>query len=144
MLFRSPAPSALTTGYHVGLLQYALDHGFIIKSNQVYRPDFLNVSVLPRPIKDMYISRYKKFLSQISTNPTPVDYNASDPNNYVAVIREHAEACVNALLAPDQTQLLPKLVAHCQRWDQIYKYNARELYPEWTDFLDQYGYTAFS
>jgi hypothetical protein len=139
-----PATSALTIGYYVGLLQYALEHKLIIKSNQVYRPDFLNVSVLPRTVKNIYISQYQEFLDKLSTNTVTQDYNASDPNNYVAVIQEHAQACVNALQAPDQTHLLPALVAHCQKWDQVYKYNAWELYPEWQNFLEQHGYTVAS
>ena len=139
-----PATSALTIGYYVGLLQYALEYKLIIKSNQVYRPDFLNVSVLPRTVKNIYISQYQEFLDKLSTNTVTQDYNASDPNNYVAVIQEHAQACVNALQAPDQTHLLPALVAHCQKWDQVYKYNAWELYPEWQNFLEQHGYTVAS
>jgi sulfatase maturation enzyme AslB (radical SAM superfamily) len=139
-----PATSALTIGYHVSLLQHALEHKLIIKSNQVYHPDFLNVSVLPRTVKNTYISRYQEFLDKLPTNTVTQDYNASDPNNYITVIQEHAQACVNALQAPDQTHLLPALVAHCQKWDQVYKYNAWELYPEWQNFLEQYGYTVAS
>ena len=136
-----PAISALTIGHYVGLLKYALEHKLIIKSNQVYKPKFLNVSVLPRAIKNLYIGRYQKFLDELPDNTVAQDYNASDPNNYVAVIKEHANACIQALQAPDQTHLLPELVAHCQQWDQVYKYNARELYPEWQDFFEQHGYT---
>ena len=139
-----PAPSALTIGYYVGLLQYALEHQLIIKSNQVYKPKFLNVAVLPRTVKDIYIGRYQEFLNKLPTNTVAQDYNASDPNNYVAVIQEHANACIRALQAPDQTHLLPELVAHCQQWDQVYKYNAQELYPEWQDFLKQHDYTVSS
>jgi hypothetical protein len=139
-----PAPSALTMGYYVGLLKYALEHKLIIKSNQVYKPKFLNVSVLPRAVKNLYIDQYQKFLDELPDNTVTQDYNASDPNNYVAVIQEHANACIRAMQAPDQTHLLPELVAHCQQWDQVYKYNAWELYPEWQDFLEQHGYTVAS
>lgn len=142
-----PAPSALTTGYHVDLLQYAMDHDMIIKSNQVYSPSFLNVGVLPKLVKQLYVDRYTKFLDTLPANSVSRDYNASDPNNCVAVIREHAEACVNALIAPDpknQLQLQADLVAHCQRWDQVYKLDARELYPEWKELLSQHDYTLSS
>lgn len=142
-----PAPSALTTGYHVGLLQYAIEHGMIVKSNQVYSPAFLNVGVLPKAVKQLYVDRYTKFLDTLPANSVSMDYNASDANNCVAVIREHAEACVNALIAPDpknQLQLQADLVAHCQRWDQVYKLDARELYPEWKELLSQHDYTLSS
>ena len=139
-----PAISALTIGYHVGLLKYALEHGHIIKSNQVYNPGFLKVSVLPRDVKNFYIQRYQEFLDLLPNQTAFKDYNASDPNNHVAVIKEHALACVNALMAPDQTDLLPDLVAHCKKWDQIYGLNAMTLYPEWAEFLQQHHYHASS
>lgn len=142
-----PAPSALTMGYHVGLLQYALTHGFIVKSNHVYSPAFLDAKVLPHAVKQIYIDRYKTFLDTLHEVVVREDHNASDPNNYVAVIKEHAEACVNALTAPateNQFQLQAELVAHCQRWDRVYGYNARELYPEWKEMLDQHAYSISS
>jgi len=139
-----PAISALTIGYHVELLRYALAHELIVKSNWVYSPQFLNVAVLPREIKNTYMLQYQELLAELPARVAGQDYNASDTANCVDIIREHAQACVNALLAPDQTELLPQLVAHCQQWDQVYGYDALALYPEWTEILEQHGYTVSS
>lgn len=138
-----PAVSALTIGYHHTLLEFALQNQLVIKSNQVYRPAFLNVAVLPGAVKQQYLHSYEKFLQQLPVL-TQQHFNTSDPNNYIAVIKTHTEACINMLTAPDQIELLPQLVAHCGKWDQVYNFNARQLYPEWQDFLDQYGYPASS
>jgi hypothetical protein len=139
-----PAISALTIGYHVGLLRYALAHELIVKSNWVYSPKFLNVAVLPRQIKNTYILQYQELLAELPARVAGQDYNASDTANCVDIIRAHAQACVNALLAPDQTELFPQLVAHCQQWDQVYGHDARSLYPEWTEILEQHGYSISS
>jgi hypothetical protein len=32
------------------------------------------------------------------------------------------------------------MVRHCERWDRVYGYNARELYPEFGRILERYGY----
>jgi hypothetical protein len=37
-------------------------------------------------------------------------------------------------------QQYQQLVDHCQRWDKIYGYNARKLYPELDMIWDQHGY----
>lgn len=138
-----PAPSALTMGYYVGLLQYALDHGFIVKSNYVYTPEFLDARVLPHSVKQIYIERYKTFLDTLRDVVVQEDHNASDPKNHVAVIKQHAETCLNMLTSAspaNQIQLQSQLVAHCRQWDQVYGYDARALYPEWKEMLDQHDY----
>jgi hypothetical protein len=32
------------------------------------------------------------------------------------------------------------LVEHCKKWDGVYNYNARQLYPELKEIWDQYDY----
>jgi hypothetical protein len=41
---------------------------------------------------------------------------------------------------PNGEQHLKDMVAWCRKWDNVYGYNARDLYPELTEILDQYGY----
>lgn len=138
-----PAPSALTIGYYVGLLQYALDNQFIVKSNLCYDPDFLNAVVLPDKTKLLYQTYYQDFLKQFDNVNADIDYNASDPNNYKLIIKQQAEMCLSILQTPapvNQATKLKKLVDHCKKWDNIYGYNARLLYPELTEILDYYEY----
>ena len=40
----------------------------------------------------------------------------------------------------DQEKLLTEMVAHCRKWDPIYKYNALDLYPELAEIFKKYGY----
>ena len=138
-----PAPSLLSIGYYTELLQYALDNQFIVKSNLCTEPRFLAAEILPKSIKQQYQLRYLKFLDQLQTIEVDSDYNASDPNNYRQAIKEQAEMCLNILQTPtpdDSETQLANLVRYCERWDRVYGYDARRLYPEFTTILNDYGY----
>jgi hypothetical protein len=142
-----PAPSLLSIGYYTELLQYALDNQFIVKSNLCYAPRFLSAEILPASIKQLYQSKYLKFLDQLSTVEVDSDYNASDPNNHHRAIKEQAEMCLNILQIPtpdDSEEQLARMVRHCERWDRVYGYDARLLYPEFQEILDRYDYNISS
>jgi len=142
-----PVISLLSIGYYPGLLQYALDNQFIIKSNLCSDPRFLAAEILPQSIKQFYLSKYHTLLDQLSTVKINPDYNASDPNNCKQIIKEQAEMCLNILQTPtpdDSEKQLFEFVRHCERWDQIYKHNARLLYPEFQEILDRYAYQLSS
>ena len=71
------------------------------------------------------------------------DYNESDPNNYQQVIKHHAQTCLDMLNTPlpaDADSKHKQLVEHCSRWDNVYKLDARQLYPELNNLWDKYGY----
>lgn len=142
-----PAPSLLTVGYYPGLLEYALQRQLIIKSNLCYDPRFLSIEILPADVKILYLEKFNKFLQKLNSVTVGTDYNASDPNNYRSVIKEQAEMCV-ALLQKDPPSdsdyELERLVRHCERWDRVYGYDARMLYPEFRDILNRYGYSLSS
>lgn len=138
-----PAISALTIGYYDGLLNYALSKKIIIKSLLVIDPKFLSVNILPQAVKDQYLRKYHNILDTLKDISVQQDYNASDPNNFKSIIKEQAQMCINALnkSAPDDVDLLRKqMIQHCQKWDQIYGYDARSLYPEFAELLDRYDY----
>ena len=139
-----PAPSLLSIGYYTGLLRYALDRRLIVKSNLCYDPRFLSAEILPASIKKQYQPAYLELLSELSDIGSKSDYNASDPNNYRKSIKEQADMCLSVLQTPtpaDSEQELKLLVAHCKKWDQVYGYNAKTLYPELCEILDCYGYS---
>ena len=138
-----PAPSILSIGYYTGVLQYALDHRLVVKSNLCYNPRFLSAEILPADIKQQYLDRYQDFLTQLQDVSIASDYNASDPNNWRSAVKHEAEMCMTILQTPtptDSESQLADLVRHCERWDRVYGYNARELYPEFDSILERYGY----
>jgi organic radical activating enzyme len=136
------APSLLTVGSYVELLNYAMTHKLLIKSNLCHDPEFLRIENLPNSAKAIYKEKISDFLEQFK-NQNKRDYNASNPWLFEEVAREQAEMCLSLLEKPQPNnvdQLLQKLVNHCRRWDQVYNLNAKELYPELTEVWDKYGY----
>ena len=133
-----PAVSALTIGYYAGLLDYALEHGFLVKSLLVNDPKYLDAVILPPEVKSQYLKSYQKF-DAISA----VDYNTSDPGQLKNNIAQQV-AMVTNILKRDQPvnadALLSNMVTHCRRWDTVYDYDARTLYPELESVWDKHGY----
>lgn len=138
-----PAPSLLSVGYYTGLLRYAMEKKLIIKSNLCFDPEFLNPVVLPAEVKRQYQQSYDQLLQELNDVNVGQDFNASDPHNYLAVIKEQATMIKHILgsSAPvNADSLLKKLVDHCAKWDKVYGLDARELYPELETVWTQHGY----
>ncbi len=137
-----PAISALTIGYHAGLIKYALDKHLIIKCLPVSRPRFLDAEILPSAIKHHYLDSYQE-LAQTLGLESKQDYNAMDPNQITQNLANHVHMCMTMLRTPtppDSDVQLHAMVEHCRRWDTVYGYNARALYPELTDVWNRYAY----
>lgn len=140
-----PAVSLLTIGNYPTLLEFCLTKKLMIKSLLCYNPSYLDARILPREIKNLYIGRYQEILSKYKLDDvdTSIDYNESDPNQLDRTIKNQIIQCTNVLKAsepPDAQQRLAELVSWCRRWDDLYGYDARELYPEFQSILDQYEY----
>jgi hypothetical protein len=140
-----PAVSALTVGGYGSLLEYALANNFVVKGLQVTRPAHLRIDTLPVSIRLQYRDQYLSILQQLETVEVDGDYNASDPNNTSRTVKKQAQLVLALLDQPEhpaQAARFAELVAHCQRWDQVYNLDARLIYPEWQELLDQYGYNV--
>lgn len=137
------APSLLTIGYYHTLLEYALNHQLMIKSNLCFEPTFLYAVNLPAEVKAQYTDKYIAFLKKLDTVETNNDFNASDPHNYKMIIKHEVNMCLDLLATPtpqDAQEQLQRMVDHCRKWDQVYRLDARALYPELTDVWDRYAY----
>lgn len=137
-----PAVSALTIGYHAELIEYALNKKLPIKSLLVSNPGFLDAKILPTDVKLQYLQKYVPLINKLS-NYRGQDYNAMDPNEFKRNLAQQVEMCVNILSTPateDIERKLQAMVEHCRKWDQVYGYDARPLYPELSTVWDQYGY----
>lgn len=138
-----PVLSLLSIGGYLSLLEFTLNNKFLIKSNVCIRPRFLSIEILPDNVKKHYLAQYLEFVKQFDNIETDSDYNTSDPNNYIKIVKEQALTCLELLRTPtpaDHDQQLSALVDHCRQWDSVYKLNARELYPELEEVWNQYGY----
>ena len=141
-----PAPSLLSVGWYHTLLDYAIRHRLVVKSNLCTSPDFLRIEVLPDDVKRLYLDRLDRWASTVTWPDLAIkDYNASDPNNSLIIAREEARMIRTLLEQPcpdDNDRHLQDLVRHCERWDRVYGLDARSLYPEFIPTLDRFGYVV--
>lgn len=141
-----PAISLLTIGNYATLLKYCLDKKLVVKALLVNSPRYFSVVVLPDAVKQEYIKRLITFQKEHKLDEiddTGVDINYSDPHQYKKIIKKQVDMCLNILstAAPDDAeQQLKLMVDTCRRWDLIYRYDARELYPELSEVFDAHGY----
>jgi hypothetical protein len=110
----------------------------------VTHPTFLNPQILPESVRNQYVNNYKNLIQEYNLKGNHlVDYNESDPNQLPRIILSQINQCLNMLQQdqlPNGDQHLKDMVAWCRKWDNLYGYDARDLYPELTEILDQYGY----
>jgi sulfatase maturation enzyme AslB (radical SAM superfamily) len=140
-----PAISALTIGYYDSLLRYCLDHGMIIKSLWVITPSFLNPQILPDRVKLQYLKKYQTLLDEYNLKEVDhsMDYNESDPNQLSRIVASQVAQCINMLQQPrlpNSDQLIKQMVSWCRKWDNVYGYNALDLYPELREEFVDNGY----
>lgn len=137
-----PAISALTVGYYYTLLEYCLEHKLIIKSLLVTTPEYLDIKVLPQSIKQQYLRHYKEIVDKLADIDIEGDFNESDATNYKKSVKQQATQVSNILASTlkNRKYLIPELVSMCKQWDTVYKLDAKTLYPELADVLEENGY----
>ena len=140
-----PAIGILSVGYYYTLLQHCLDNRLLIKSLWVDSPQYMDIKNLPKHITDDYIKIYKKFIkdNDLENIQSQLDYNESDKNEYKTVIKKDVDSVINKLKSQQSTDAninLKELVSWCKRWDTIYKFNAKNLYPEFKEIFEKYEY----
>ena len=103
------------------------------------------ISVLPLTIRQSFIPQYENLLTMIDSNNTEPS-GVTTGRNVGALstqLTREVNSIVNMLNAPepdDVEKLRADLVADMLRWDRVYQLDALAFYPEYRDFLIQYGY----
>lgn len=137
-----PTISALTIGNVHTLFDYARQEHLLMKSLICNSPAFLDPGILPDQVKALYRTRLQMCLDRLPT-ATAKDYNFSDPNNVVFVLKDIINMTINLLHKSQPVgsdDRLREMVAHCERWDSAYGLDARSLYPELSELFDRFGY----
>jgi pyruvate-formate lyase-activating enzyme len=140
-----PAISLLTIGYYHTLLKYCLDQNLIVKGLIVHDPNYLDARILPDHVRALYKTHYQQLLEnyKLESVDCSTDYNESDPNQLLKIVKSQILQCINLLDAPrppDSDQLLSEMVHWCRRWDTVHGYNAVDLYPELKEVFVDNGY----
>lgn len=140
-----PAISVLTIGYYHTLLEFCWRQRFLVKSLLCTQPRYLDARILPRSAKNLYRSRYLDLADrlQLDFDRLGMDFNESDPNmidNVIAGQIQQVLALLDSDPPSDLDQQWQQMASWCRRWDAVHGLDARLLYPEFRDLLDQHGY----
>lgn len=141
-----PAISLLTIGSYAGLLEFSLLHNLVVKGLLVYRPDYLDVRILPDSVKQFYMKSFQDLMHRHRLDEIAItgDYNESDPNQTRLIVKSQIDQCLNILNTPqlpNSDKLLRDLVNWCDKWDRIYGYDALTIYPELQKIFVEHGYS---
>ena len=138
-------PQLLNVNNYGDLLLWAFENQLPVQSIPLINPPHYQISVLPEHIKSQLVIEYTKFKSFFEGKDT-IPSGVVTGRLVSAIPRQLARDCgtiISMLNAPDPSnveQLRRDLVMHTKRWDNIYEYNALEFYPEYKEFLIDYGY----
>ena len=141
-----PVVSALTAPTFPELIEYFLDHNIMTENNICWDPAYLQISVLPWAIRQSYFPKYQRVLEklqqQIGTDNMDMSQSRMIERNAVNLYNE-LNSVYQMLQAPEPDNaedLRQELVMWLTRWDTALDLDARDHYPEWTEFLHSYDY----
>jgi hypothetical protein len=145
-----PVVSALTVPTYPELIEFFYENDIITESNLCWEPVYLQIPVLPLSIRQSYMPKYEQLLAKLEAankdSNTDMVRSRMVENNAVSLYVELKS--VYKMLQnpePDNVEDLRKqLVYWLNKWDNDMGLDARVHYPEWTEFLESYGYNVSS
>ena len=146
-----PTITALTVPTFPALTEWMFDNNIVTENNTCWNPAYLRAAALPLDLRQSYFAEYERVLDKLSA------YIKQDQHPDMPQSREHGKNALNLYNElnsvykmiqipelPNAEALKVELVGWLNKWDQNCDLDARDYYPEWTDFLEQYGYKKIS
>lgn len=140
-------PQLLNVNNYNEYIEWAYNKKLSIQGIPLSNPDYLQISVLPIDIRKNILPRYYETLNKLKEQSKGSFATIATGRNisvlHVQLIRE-CESIINLLKLqePNNVETLRKeLVGWLMKWDKKYNLNALTEYPEYSNFLQQYGYT---
>lgn len=141
-----PVVSALTVPTYPELIEFFYENNIITESNLCWEPVYLQIPVLPLSIRQSYLPKYERLLARLEAaskdGNTDMVRSRMSENNAVNLYVE-LKSVYNMLQAPEPDNvedLRKQLVYWLDKWDVDLGLDARDHYPEWSEFLESYGY----
>lgn len=143
------AVSILSIGNYDSLIEYCLKEKLKIRPLIVNWPRFMQVNILPEEIKKEYETKYYSLLDRYDLKELDIekDFLESDSKEYKKIAKQAIIQVLGLLKTQnpyDQETQLENMVDHCRRWDSVYGFDARLLYPELKDIFEKYNYNNVS
>jgi len=138
-------PQLLSVNNYDQYIRWAFERKFSIQSIPLNRPKYLAINLLPQDIKHKLIQQYVETKEYIEskTDGTKTISTGRDTSRLGFQLSRECDTIINQLNSPTPSNvqvLRSTLVDWLMRWDKVYNLDAREYYPEYTKFLEQYGY----
>jgi sulfatase maturation enzyme AslB (radical SAM superfamily) len=138
-------PQLLSVNNYDQYIQWAFDRKLSIQSIPLQRPAYMAINVLPWDIRAGLVEQYVRVKEYIESKTDGIKTIATgrDTSRLGSQLIRECDMIISQLQAPEPSNvqaLRSTLVEWLLRWDKIYDLDAREYYPEYTTFLEQYGY----
>lgn len=137
------ALSLLTVGTYHTLLEFCWNHDLVIKRLTVTHPAYLDLTILPESVRQIYKVKYLEEAARLGSGKLPADINRSNPQHAKLIVASEIDACITLLSSDrpaDADKRLAEMVGWCKKWDQIYGYDALTTYPELSHIFKAHGY----
>ena len=138
-------PQLLSVNNYDQYIQWAFDRKLSIQSIPLQYPAYMAINVLPWNIRAGLVEQYVRVKEYIESKTDGIKTIATgrDTSRLGSQLMRECDMIISQLQAPAPSNvqaLRTTLVEWLMRWDKIYDLDAREHYPEYTTFLEQYGY----
>lgn len=141
----STAPQLFSVNTYDSLIRWCLEHTVPIVSHHVANPSYLSVAVLPDSIKQHLKEKYLALKTELEEMRSVKRISfGSDPTRIVDTLVTETTKILGLLnTSPaDRSRQEKELVNWTQRWDKIYNLDARDIFPEYKEWLESIGYNV--
>ena len=139
-------PQSLNATTYLNYIKWCYDNQVSVDSLALKNPAYLQVCILPKEIKERLVPKYTEllnFFTNIRTETFTTIVAGRNDAKIVQILEQEVNGMLGLLTAPEPNnveELRYELISWLQRWDKVYNLNALDYYPEYTEFLKQYGY----
>ena len=136
-------PQLLNINNYDQYIAWAWKLGLPIQGIPLINPAYLQISVLPVELRKTFVDRYQ--LIKDSIPPAEIQELSTGRNagTLNTLLRRECDTMIAMLLAPEPdnvAELQTQLADWLMRWDQEFKLDAHDYYPEYAEFLNDIQY----
>ena len=139
-------PQLLNVNNYDKYIQYAWDNQISIQCIPLNKPSYLQISVLPKELREQLKPRYEKLKSTFADKQEfKTIITGRNISGLAQQLVRECDTIIAMLSEPEPsnvTELRQELSEWLMRWDREYNLDAREYYPEYREFLDSIGYNV--
>jgi len=140
-------PQLLNVNNYDQYILFALRNKISIQSIPLSDPEYLAIKVLPMDIRMSLVKKYIKLKEEIlqSTSDMKTLTIGRDVSRLEQQLVKECDTVITMLEQPESNnidKLRKELIFWLMRWDKLFKLNALDFYPEYSNFFKNYGYSV--